>query len=159
MAATGTTQASEIIGDLNVTACNKHGEEYSHCKLSGVIYNESFNFNLFSISKMLGQGWSLNGDGKCITLISACKDSTIVFDIVIKTPQGCIFATLLTRSQEITATNVKDNKDPKIKPKIPTMSLMDAHRKLGHCDVEKAKRTAKAPRSYQANSSRKATRP
>ena len=93
---------------------------------------------------MLGQGWSLNGDDKCITLISPCKSSTIMFDIVIKTPQGCIFATMLTRSHEITATNVQENKEPKLKPKIPTMTLMDAHRKLGHCDVEKAKRTAKA---------------
>ena len=143
MSATGTTQASEI-GHLDVTACNKHGEEYAHCKLSGVIYNESFNFNLFSLSKMLGQGWSLNGDDKCITLISPCKSSTIMFDIVIKTPNGCIFATMLTRSHEITATNVQENKEPKLKPKIPTMTLMDAHRKLGHCDVEKAKRTAKA---------------
>ena len=93
---------------------------------------------------MLGQGWSLNGDDKCITLISPCKSSTIMFDIVIKTPNGCIFATMLTRSHEITATNVQENKEPKLKPKIPTMTLMDAHRKLGHCDVEKAKRTAKA---------------
>ena len=51
--AIGTTQASEIIGDLEVTACNKHGEEYAKCKLSGVIYNESFNFNLFSLSKIV----------------------------------------------------------------------------------------------------------
>ena len=118
MSATGTTQASEIIGDLDVTACNKHGEEYAHCKLSGVIYNESFNFNLFSLSKMLGQGWSLNGDDKCITLISPCKSSTIMFDIVIKTPNGCIFATVLTRSHDITATNVQENKEPKLKQKI-----------------------------------------
>lgn len=136
MSATGTTQASDITGDLDVTACNKLGAEYARCKLSGVIFNETFNFNLFSLSKMLRAGWTMNGDDKCITIISPCKTMKIIFDIVIKTPKGCIFATMLTRLQEIATSNIKKKEEINIKPKIPTMSLMDAHRKLGHCDQE-----------------------
>jgi predicted Zn-dependent protease len=123
MSATGTANNQTKTGDINVKACNKNGIEYADLIMEGVNYSSEYNFNLFSISKSLKKGWKLNGHTNCITLTSPSGDSNIIFDIVIPTAQGCIFATMLVRDSEITATNVKTEKEKSKLPKIPTMTF------------------------------------
>ena len=130
-------------GDLHVIACNKEGMTYGKFKLKGVSYSNQYNFNLFSISRVVEQGWKLSGDKECLTLVSPCGQAEIKFDIVIKTARGCIFATLLSRVTDVAAANVTKSMKPD-KPKKVNITLREAHAKLGHCDKEKAKRTATA---------------
>jgi hypothetical protein len=47
-------------------------------------------FNLFSIPKMLTQGWKLGGDGEQIRIFK--EDARIDFDIKIPTPKGALYA-------------------------------------------------------------------
>ena len=51
---------------------------------------------------------------------------------------------MLVRNKEITAANVKTDKQQKDTSRTPTMTLQEAHAKLGHCDKEKVIRTVKA---------------
>jgi hypothetical protein len=125
VSATGAADNQTKTGDINGKACNKNGIEYAELTMEGVNYSSEYNFNLFSISKSLKNGWKLNGDANCITLTSPSGESKIIFDIIIPTAQGCIYATMLVRDTEITATNVKVEKE---KNKIPTMTC----RKLMH---------------------------
>ena len=143
MSATGAANNETKSGDINVKACNKNGIEYTDFTMEGVNYSPAYNFNLFSISKSLSKGWKLSGNAQCITLTSPSDESKIVFDIVIPTAQGCIFVTMLVRNTKITAANVKTDKQKKDTSRTPTMTLQEAHAKLGHCDKEKVIRTAK----------------
>jgi hypothetical protein len=77
----------------------------------------------------------MTGCKKDITLISPCGSHKILFDIVVQTPKGAIYATMLKRQQEFANAEVEAAPRP--------VSLKDAHAKLGHCDIEKTKRTAR----------------
>eukprot|EP00956_Cyclotella_meneghiniana_P028275 scaffold65232_cov49-Cyclotella_meneghiniana.AAC.7 len=72
-----------------------------------------------------------------MTLISP-DGRELKFDIVIKTPKGAIYATILKRNAEVAGAEIQ-----KVE-KVQKLTLEEAHKKLGHCDIEKARRTAKA---------------
>jgi len=83
--------ASQV--DLPGIKCDKHGNELQHVTLKKMRYNPKANFNLLSLTKLLMDGWTMNGDAKEIVMR---KGSTqIRFDIVIKTERGAIFATYI----------------------------------------------------------------
>ena len=50
-------------------------------------------FNLFSVSKMIKEGWELGGNKTAIWLVR--NEIIVVFDIVIPTPKGVLFAIYL----------------------------------------------------------------
>jgi hypothetical protein len=91
-------------------------------------------FNLFSILKMLTQGWKLGGDGEQIWIFK--EDAHIDFDIKIPIPKGALYATYFKCNMEtglaVMSTGAK-------------MLIMKAHDLLGHCDEDT---TCKAAREY-----------
>jgi hypothetical protein len=104
-------------------------------KLTDVNYSKKFNYNLFSAARCLKNGWTMTGDKECITLVHPSGGHKLVFDIVIPTKNGALFATMLTKDTEVANAQVE---------KPQAMTLKQAHSKLGHyCDIEKTRHTAK----------------
>ena len=54
--------------DIPVVYCDKDGKEVRSAELKDVQVNEGFNFNLFSVNKMLMKGYTLKGDNKSLTI-------------------------------------------------------------------------------------------
>ncbi len=50
--------------DIPVMYCNKDKNEIRSLELKGVNVNDCFNFNLFSVTRILGKGFKLKGDKK-----------------------------------------------------------------------------------------------
>ena len=113
--------------DFVMTQYSKTGAEGERFKLTDVNYSKKFNYNLFSAARCLKNGWTMTGDREGITLIHPNGGHKLVFDIVIPTKNGALFATMLKKDIEIANTQVE---------KPQTMTLLQAHNKLGHCDRE-----------------------
>ena len=77
------------------------GKEQSIATLNDVQYNPKSNFNLFSIEKVIKEGWKLSGDKKGLVHM---KDSAkLVCNIKITTQNDVIICGYLWRDQEISA--------------------------------------------------------
>ena len=120
--------------DFVMTQYSKAGAEGERFKLTDVNYSKKFNYNLFSAARCLKNGWTMTGDREGITLFHPKGGHKLVFDIVIPTKNGALFATMLKKDTEVANAQVE---------KPQTMTLLQAHNKLGHCDIEKTRRTAK----------------
>ncbi len=77
--------------DSPVTYTCGNGKEIK-AELKDVQVNEKFNFNLFSVTRMLQKGYTLKGDAKSITLEKG--NHAFVFDIVIWTRGGVLYRTV-----------------------------------------------------------------
>eukprot|EP00804_Cyclotella_cryptica_P006706 CCRYP_008640-RA/>CCRYP_008640-RA protein AED:0.60 eAED:-0.00 QI:0/0/0/0.2/1/1/5/0/1261 len=122
--------------DFTVTNYTKNGKEGATFKMTDVSYNAQYNFNLFSVSRCLVGGWSLTGEKDHVKIIAPCGTKSITFDLVVKTPKGAVYATVLKRHLEVSNASVTREQ--------MSLTLAQAHYKLGHTDVEKTRRTAKA---------------
>eukprot|EP00804_Cyclotella_cryptica_P028830 CCRYP_019720-RA/>CCRYP_019720-RA protein AED:0.58 eAED:0.63 QI:0/0/0/0.5/1/1/4/0/888 len=122
--------------DFTVTNYKKNGKEGATFKMTDVSYNAQYNFNLFSVSRCLVGGWSLTGEKDQVKIIAPCVTKSITFDLVVKTPKGAVYATVLKRHLEVSNASVTREQ--------MSLTLAQAHCKLGHTDVEKTRRTAKA---------------
>jgi hypothetical protein len=74
--------------------------------MTNVSYNASYNFNLFSVSRCLMNGWTATGDKNHVKLVSPCNTKSMMFDLVVQTPKGAVYATVLQRHLEITNVSV-----------------------------------------------------
>ena len=97
--------------------------------MTDVSYNASYNFNLFSVSRCLVNGWTVTGDKTHVKLVSPCNTKSILFDLVVQTPKGAVYATVLQRHIEVA--NVSVTREQVV------LTLAQAHCKLGHTDIEK----------------------
>ncbi len=94
--------------------------------------NNWFNFNLFSVTRMLGKGFKLKGDEKLISIYN--KTCKFVFDTVIHTKHGELYCAIMKRKLandllETTNASVIEEKPMK---KILKTSVTRAHECLGH---------------------------
>jgi len=121
------------IGDITVTVHNKNGNETFDAKMTDVAYIPEANFNLFSITRRLRQGFKLGGHNNSIWLEKNSKK--IVFSIVIPTPKGAIYCAYLKRKNVEVASASKANK---------VISVNLAHQIFGHGDEASTRKTAKA---------------
>jgi hypothetical protein len=126
----------QSIGDIAGTVCDKEGNELGHVKLNKVKYLPEANFNLFSITRRLKEGWRLNGDDTAIWIYKG--DKTIKFDIVVKTKDSLIFCMYMNRRKSPDTAVVSTETKKTVK-----MSIKTAHERLGHCDEEKTRKIAK----------------
>jgi len=79
-------------------------------------------YNLSSLSRLMEDGWKMNGDNKGIVMVK--KVNTLVFDIVFRTETRLVFCLYIKRmSNEIAC--------PSITCRRP-WSINDAHEQLGH---------------------------
>ena len=118
-----------MLMDFMVTHCTKEGVEGSTFKMTDVSYNASYNFNLFSLSRCLVNGWTITSAKDHVKLVSPDHTKSILFDLIVRTPKGAVFTTVLCRHMEISNASVIS--EP------PVLTLMQAHSKLGHTDIEK----------------------
>ncbi len=81
--------------DIPVTYCDKGGTEKFDVVLGDVQTNEKFNFNLFSVTKMLLKGYKLKGIRYSLTLWN--QTQKINFDFVIHTQNGALYCAKIIR--------------------------------------------------------------
>jgi hypothetical protein len=82
--------------DILVTYICVNGKE-NEAELKDMQVNEKFNFNLFSVPRMLQKGYMLKGDAKSITLEKG--NHAIVFDSVIWTRVGALYCAGFCRNK------------------------------------------------------------
>ena len=95
-----------LLMDVTVTAYTKEGVEGATFKMTDVSFNAAYNFNLFSVSRCLVGGWTMPGSKDHVKLISPCNTKNIMFDIVVQTPKGEVYATVLKRHYEVSNASV-----------------------------------------------------
>ena len=105
-------------------------------RLNKVSYMPEGNFNLFSITRRLKEGWQIGGHGKAIWIQKG--DQKITFDIAVETKDSVIFCMYMKRNPSQDTANVSTEKKRQVK-----MSIKTAHQRLGHCDEEKTRKIAK----------------
>ena len=125
--ANGKSEKTEYMGNIPVEICNRHGVKLNAAKIVDVNYVPHNKFNLFSLTKMIKQGWIWHGNKEQIWLT---KDSMgISFNIAIQTAAGtsyCVYLKCATNTNEIAGAEV------------PTrMNINKAHDLLGHSDKQK----------------------
>jgi hypothetical protein len=81
--------------DIPVTYCDKEGTGKFDVVLGDVQTNERFNFNLFSVAKMLLKDYKLKGTG--IHSLFGIRFKKIPFDIVIHTINGALYCARFIR--------------------------------------------------------------
>lgn len=103
--------------------------------LTDVHVNETYNFNLLSLTRLIMNGWEISGRKDCI--IATKGDMMIKFDIVIKTASGgALFACRFCRTEgDIAAANADDRKK---------ISVQKAHEMFGHLSEDITRNTARA---------------
>ena len=113
---------------------NKDGEIGLTAELTEVRYDEKYNFNLFSLSKIMRNGWSLRGNTNGITATK--NDRTIRFDIIVRTSKGQLYACRFRRRREVNAISAG-----KVRKEVK-MNIEQAHSLLGHINEDATRRTA-----------------
>jgi hypothetical protein len=85
----GEVMVAKKTGDIPCEIMDKYGTPLKTCVIKDVALTKSSPFNLFSITKMKKQGWTLGGDQETGTTLSK-GDQKLTFDIPIETPKGVV---------------------------------------------------------------------
>ena len=93
--ASGNNLTGRTVGDISGVFCDKYGNEQNNVVIQDVVHSPGSEFNLFSLTKRLDDGYILGGDKNSIWIKKGSHK--IVFDIKIKTPKGAIFAAYFKR--------------------------------------------------------------
>ena len=129
----GKPVSSSKMGDLKVKVHNKFGEELFNARMQKVAHVPEVNFNLFSLTQRMKQGWELGRNDESIWLDKGKK--RITFNIVIPTPKGAIYCAYLCRQgSEVAATSQVQKK----------ISVNLAHELFAHGDESSTRETAEA---------------
>ena len=83
--------------DLDCIAINKDGNAVGPVRLENVALLETSNYNLVSLSKLLNNGWKMQGDATKVVMSK--RSRILTFDIVIKTTKGALFCARLNRKE------------------------------------------------------------
>ena len=120
-------------GNIEAVFCDKNGNEYFEAKLVGVGLAKEMNYNLFSLSKLMQDGWKLSGDVRAMQLTKG--QATIKFDIVIPTKKGAIYCAYIKRKTngEVQAGNLVSG----------SIDAARAHDLLGHSHEDSTKEMAR----------------
>eukprot|EP00957_Ditylum_brightwellii_P055231 4186527-Ditylum_brightwellii.AAC.1 len=81
----GSKKAATMIADLTSMVCNKTGNQLFTTKMSNIKYCKGQQFNLFSLTKRLKQGWQLHGDNDSIWIKKG--NDCVQFDVRIGTKE------------------------------------------------------------------------
>jgi hypothetical protein len=115
--------------------CDKNGNEKQAGVLDSVNLVTGANCKWLSITRILKQGWKFDGDNNMMWLT---KDvDTMVFDVVVNTNKGMLFLICIKRNNEMANATVSD-------PEPVSITIQEAHAKLGHGGEEKTRRAAQA---------------
>lgn len=122
------------IGDISGMICDKHGEEKNTAVISDVTLLSNGAFNLFSVTKMIKNGWSITGNEQALVLKKDGK--RLIFDIIVETEKGLLFCMYFKREGEVAGAMTD------LSGKSKKMSVKEAHRKFGHSDEPSTRSTA-----------------
>ena len=122
------------IGKIKGNLCDKFGNELASTSLQDVLIIPSCPFNLFSVTKLINQGWLLSGDKEAMVLSNGTNK--IMFDIKVHSPKGLIYAMYLKRDAELNNVAADDKK--------LNLTIKQAHEKLGHCSEDLTRQMAKS---------------
>ncbi len=86
----------ELEMDILVKYIGKDGLEIN-AELKDMQVNKNFNFNLFSMTKMLKKGYLLSGNKKCMKLKKGAHEFT--FESVIRTRGGALYCAIFKRQE------------------------------------------------------------
>jgi hypothetical protein len=92
--------------DFPYKLCDRHGILVHTGKITDVALMKSYPINLFSVTKMMREGWKFSGDGeKGITLSKGCN--ILSFDIPVATPKGglCLVRPTIRNSKSCSCNN------------------------------------------------------
>jgi hypothetical protein len=94
----GEVMVAKVSGDIPCVVQDIHGKSVTKALISDVVLTKGTPFNLFSLTKMINQGWILGGKNNTgITLKKG--DNVLSFDIPIKTPGGIVCAMKIRRNK------------------------------------------------------------
>jgi hypothetical protein len=94
----GEVIVTKLSGDIPCEVQDKHGKSVTKALISDVVLTKGTPYNLFSLTKMMSQGWILRGKNNTgITLKKG--DNVLSFDIPIKTPRGIVYAMKMRRNK------------------------------------------------------------
>ena len=138
--ANGAKMPCSKIGTIKGSICDKEGHVvYETSTLRDTVYVKNGTYNLFSLTKMVKEGWKLYGDVDKIELKKGAI--TITFDIKIQTPKGVLFGIYFKRST--TNDEVSNVAISSVSSDRP-ISVDKAHGLFGHSYEEATRATAKA---------------
>ncbi len=124
--------------DNLVTCCNKNRTEKSDVILGDVQINEKFNYNLFSLTKMLLKGYTLKSNRYSLTMWNQTR--MIVLDILVHTGNGALYCTRFIRNlgELETANPVVQGEEGSLKvaKKILKVNIKHAHECFGHLNKD-----------------------
>jgi hypothetical protein len=124
----GKSEDAAVIGSIDGRLCDKHGNVLNDAKISDVTHLPKAKYNLFSITKLQNDGWTLGGNADAIWLTKG--DIEIKFDIKIPTPKGILYAMYHQRNTEIAAPTTATPGTATITAAVPTpkrVSVKKAH--------------------------------
>ncbi len=84
--------STSVLMDFKVQLCDIHGNCYGTLLLRNVQVNSSFKYNLFSINRLLKEGFMLSGNKSTLALIRTSDKRSIVFDVKIHTDSSFLLA-------------------------------------------------------------------
>ena len=134
----GHVEKASVVGNIFGTVCDKHGDQLGPVSMMDVAVFPNLAYNMFSMTKMMRQGWIL-GSNKEAMWLSKGKNK-LVFDIVIPMAEGCVFAIYMTRQRNEELANAATDRESAIKP----ITMQQAHDRLGHMSEQATKATASA---------------
>jgi hypothetical protein len=126
----GEVMVAKKTGDIPCELCDRHGNLVHSGRITDVALIKSCPFNLFSVTKMMREGWKLSGDGdNGITLSKG--GNNLSFDIPVATPKGVLYVMYVRRSEIA---------NPAL---VTTMTVEKAHCLLGHQSEDTTRKIAK----------------
>ena len=136
--ANGTVAYADMVGKLHAIVCNNQGVQLHNIQIQEVVYSPSAPFNLISEGYYAKQGFKIEGDATYKRLYHS-DGRELMFDIVINTPRGMLWAICLkpNASREVTlAMTDNASKQP------PSVNIQQAHRMFGHMGEDLTRKTA-----------------
>jgi len=106
----GTQEETVMQGTIKGNLVNKNGVKMGVAMLTDVSYAPAMKFNLCSLSKLMVNGWKMEGDANSITMKK--QGRALIFDIVVRTTTGLVFCMYLERATNEVAFSTITNRVP-----------------------------------------------
>ncbi len=117
----GDATSTSVLMDFKVKLCDIHGKCYGKAVLQDVQVNSSFNYNQFSINRLLKDGFTLSGNNSTLELVQTSDKRSMVFNIKMHTDSSFILVGYMKQiciQDKVTAVIMQD---------LPTLSPNEAH--------------------------------
>ena len=134
----GSSDDTATIGNMTGMICDKNGNQLHRAVMKDVRVTPTGKFNLFSLSKMMKEGWKMTGDTSAIVISKG--NQKITFDIRIPTPRGVLYCMYMAREMpqpEVAGAGLDGGE------KTVRMNIDQAHLKLGHKSEDITREIAK----------------